>query len=74
MPKGVMMFSPSATSPALSTLEDNDLFFRTSPSDARQGQVIAELLQEKGIKSIAMTYTSNDYGKGLADAIQSNYR
>ncbi len=73
MPKGVMMFSPSATSPALSTLEDNDLFFRTSPSDARQGQVIAELLQEKGIKSIAMTYTNNDYGKGLADAIQSNY-
>ena len=57
------MFSPSATSPALSTLEDNDLFFRTSPSDARQGQVIAELLQEKGIKSIAMTYTNNDYGK-----------
>ena len=57
----------------LSTLEDNDLFFRASPSDARQGQVIAELLQEKGIKSIAMTYTNNDYGKGLADAIQSNY-
>ena len=60
MPKGVMLFSPSATSPALSTLEDNDLFFRASPSDARQGQVIAELLQEKGIKSIAMTYTNND--------------
>ena len=73
MPKGVMLFSPSATSPALSTLEDNDLFFRASPSDARQGQVIAELLQEKGIKTIAMTYTNNDYGKGLADAIQSNY-
>ena len=73
MPKGVMLFSPSATSPALSTLEDNGLFFRASPSDARQGQVIAEVLEEKGIKSIAMTYTNNDYGKGLADAIQSNY-
>ncbi|MDC1319342.1 ABC transporter substrate-binding protein [Litorivicinus sp.] len=73
MPKGVLLFSPSATSPALSTLEDNDLFFRASPSDARQGQVISELLQEKGIRSIAMTYTNNDYGKGLADAIQSNF-
>ena len=68
-----MLFSPSATSPALSTLEDNDLFFRASPSDARQGQVISEVLGEKGIKSIAMTYTNNDYGKGLADSIQSNF-
>ena len=73
MPKGVMLFSPSATSPALSTLEDNNLFFRASPSDARQGQVISDVLGEKGIKSIAMTYTNNDYGKGLADSIQSNF-
>ena len=27
MPNGVVMVSPSATSPALSTIEDNDLFF-----------------------------------------------
>ena len=45
--KGVVMISPSATSPALSTIEDNGLFFRTSPSDARQGQVLAEILKEK---------------------------
>ncbi len=73
MPKGVVLFSPSATSPALSTLEDNGLFFRASPSDARQGQIISEILKEKGFDSIAMTYTNNDYGKGLADAIQSNF-
>ena len=73
MAKGVVMISPSATSPALSTLEDNGLFFRTAPSDARQGQVIAEILTERGIKSVAMTYTNNDYGKGLADSIQNNY-
>jgi len=34
MAKGIVMISPSATSP-LSTLEDNGLFFRTAPSDAR---------------------------------------
>ena len=73
MPKGVVLFSPSATSPALSTLEDNGLFFRASPSDARQGQIISEILKEKGYESIAMTYTNNDYGKGLADAIESNF-
>ena len=71
--KGVVMISPSATSPALSTIEDNGLFFRTSPSDARQGQVLAEVLKEKGVKSAALSYTNNDYGKGLADSIQSNF-
>lgn len=71
--KGVVMISPSATSPALSTIEDNGLFFRTSPSDARQGQVLAEILKEKNVKSAAMSYTNNDYGKGLANSIQKNF-
>ena len=72
MANGVVMISPSATSPALSTLPDNGLFFRTAPSDARQGQVLAEVLKEKGVKSAALTYTNNDYGKGLADSIKKN--
>ena len=73
MPNGVLMISPSATSPALSTEPDNDLFFRTAPSDARQGEVIADLLMEKGFKSAALTHTNNDYGKGLAANIKKNY-
>jgi branched-chain amino acid transport system substrate-binding protein len=74
VPNGIVMISPSATSPALSTAEDNGLFFRTAPSDARQGEVVRDILQEHGIKSIAITYTNNDYGKGLADAIESNFK
>ncbi len=73
MPKGVVMTSPSATSPALSSIDDNGLFFRTAPSDARQGQVIAELMIERGVQSAALTYTNNDYGKGLSDSIASNF-
>jgi len=72
-PNGLVMISPSATSPALSTAEDDGLFFRTAPSDARQGQVIADMLTEQGIKSVAVSYVNNDYGKGLADAFQSAY-
>ena len=71
-PNGIVMISPSATSPALSTIEDDGLFFRTAPSDARQGQVVADILQEMGIQEAAMTYTNNDYGKGLADSIAAN--
>jgi len=73
MPNGVVMISPSATSPALSDVEDAGMFFRTSPSDARQGQVLADLLIEKDLKSVALTYTNNDYGKGLADSFTSAY-
>ncbi|SET59515.1 ABC transporter substrate-binding protein [Oceanicella actignis] len=68
VPNGVVTISPSATSPALSTIEDKGYFFRTAPSDARQGQVLADIVKERGIKSVAVTYTNNDYGKGLADA------
>ena len=73
MPNGIVMISPSATSPALSTEPDNGLFFRTAPSDARQGEVIADLLIEKGFKIAALSHTNNDYGKGLAASIQKNF-
>jgi len=70
---GMVMISPSATSPALSTAEDNGLFFRTAPSDARQGVVMTEVLMEEGIKEVAVTCTNNDYGKGLADSFQAAF-
>ncbi|MDJ1008104.1 MAG: ABC transporter substrate-binding protein [Paracoccaceae bacterium] len=70
---GMVMISPSATSPGLSTIEDNDLFFRTAPSDARQGVVMAEILLEQDITEVAVTYTNNDYGKGLADSFEAAY-
>ena len=73
VPNGMVMISPSATSPGLSTVEDNGLFFRTSPSDARQGQVMSDILMAHDIKSVALTYTNNDYGKGLADSFQTAY-
>lgn len=75
MPNGIVMVSPSATSPGLTHTnnEDNGLFFRTAPSDARQGQVMSDILLESGITEVAVTYTNNDYGKGLADAFQASY-
>jgi len=70
---GVVMISPSATSPALSTIADNDLFFRTAPSDARQGEVMAKVLVGRGYSEVAVTYTNNDYGKGLADSFKAAF-
>lgn len=70
---GIVMISPSATSPGLTTAEDDGLFFRTAPSDARQGQVVTDILIEQGIDEVAVSYVNNDYGKGLADAFQAAF-
>lgn len=73
VPNGVVMVSPSATSPALTDINDNGYFFRTAPSDARQGQVMADILKERNIGSVAVTYTNNDYGKGLSESFAAAY-
>ena len=74
VPNGVVMVSPSATSPALSTIDDKGYFHRTAPSDARQGQVLAGVLNSRGIDEVAVTYTNNDYGKGLSDSFTKAFK
>jgi len=74
VPNGVVMISPSATSPALTTIKDKGYFFRTAPSDARQGQVLAKIARDRGVKNIAITYTNNDYGKGLAESFGAAFK
>lgn len=73
VPNGMVMVSPASTTPALSTAEDNGLFFRTAPSDARQGELLAGLLGERGIDEIAITYTNTDYGQGFSDALTAAF-
>ncbi|WP_302139744.1 ABC transporter substrate-binding protein [Halomonas alkalicola] len=68
IPGGVVMVSPASTAPAVSELDDNDLVFRTVPSDAFQGEMLAKLVLDKGIDYVAVTYVNNDYGRGLSDA------
>ncbi|MDE0308314.1 MAG: ABC transporter substrate-binding protein [Acidiferrobacterales bacterium] len=73
IPAGVVMVSPASTSPAISAMEDNDMVFRTVPSDSFQGESLAKLLLAKGINTVAVTYINNDYGKGFADALSNAY-
>ena len=71
MPNGIPNISPAATSPSLTTEPDNGLFYRTAPSDARGGEVLAGITADKGVKSVAITYINNDYGVGLADVFEA---
>lgn len=73
IPGGVVMISPSASAPAVTTVEDSDLLYRTTPSDAFQGVKLADLLTSKGIADVALTYVNNDYGKGLADVFAKQF-
>ena len=68
IPGGVVMVSPASTAPAVSELDDNDLVFRTVPSDAFQGEMLAKLVLDRGIDYVAVTYVNNDYGRGLSEA------
>ncbi|ELR73811.1 hypothetical protein C900_01421 [Fulvivirga imtechensis AK7] len=70
----VVAISPSATSVEVTTLEDNDMAFRTAASDALQGKTAAIYSsQNLGHKTAAIFYLNNVYGKGLADEFKKNF-
>jgi branched-chain amino acid transport system substrate-binding protein len=72
-PAGVPQISSASTSPVITTLEDNGFLFRTTPNDALQGEVLADVVRQQGIEKVAVVYVNNDYGKGLADAFGGAY-
>ncbi|MEO6396109.1 MAG: ABC transporter substrate-binding protein [Devosia sp.] len=73
IPGNVVMISPSASAPTVTGLADNDLVFRTTPSDLFQGAKAATLLLSQGVKTVGVTYVNNDYGKGLADVFAKTF-
>lgn len=70
---GVPQISGASTSPVLSGLDDRDFLFRTVPSDALQGVILADVMKQKGLDNISVVYLNNDYGQGLAEAIEGAF-
>lgn len=70
---GVAQLSNASTSPVITTLEDNDVLFRTIPSDAFQGVALAEIVVEAGYGTVAVLYVNNDYGEGLAESFAAAF-
>ena len=73
IPNEVVQISPSATSPALSILEDSDFLYRTAVSDAAQGVVLARLARELGYETAGLLYVNNAYGEGLARVFTESF-
>ena len=63
--EGIITFSPANTSPDFTTWDDNNLYWRTAPSDLLQGEVLGNLLAEDGHKNIGIIYQNDAYGTGL---------
>ncbi|MGI6855067.1 ABC transporter substrate-binding protein [Mesorhizobium sp. 1B3] len=73
IPAGVLLLTPSATTPALTELDDKDLVFRMLASDAFSGEALARILKQKGVDNIAIAYVNNDYGRGFATALEASF-
>lgn len=63
---GVVQFSPANTAAAFDTYDDKGLYFRTSPSDRLQGQVLGNMAVEDGYTNVAVMARQDAYGEGLA--------
>lgn len=68
------LISPSATSPAISRIADEDTIWRTPPSDAFQGGYLARQLLKHGIRSLAVIHRDDSYGQGLAGKLLEDYQ
>ncbi|MCS6800468.1 MAG: branched-chain amino acid ABC transporter substrate-binding protein [Chloroflexota bacterium] len=62
---GLVVVTPSASNPALSRA-GVETFFRVCATDATQGPRAARYLVERGWRRVALVYTTNTYGQGLA--------
>jgi len=65
---GVIQCSGSNTAPTFTDYDDDGYYFRTAPSDALQGPVLADVIVGDGHSNVAVVARADDYGKGLADA------
>lgn len=64
----VVECSASNTAPTFTTYKDNGYYFRTAPSDALQGPVLANTIAGDGYSKVAIVARADDYGRGLANA------
>ena len=75
VPNEIVMISPAAASASLTSLDDKGFFFRTTPSEARGGQILADITKDRRVKRVwggaTNFYIATCFFSG---ACQSNFR
>ncbi len=71
--EGVVMVTPSATSPALTDGKNYEFIFRTIGRDDQQGPAAAKFVLEKiKPKKAAVLHDKQSYGQGIATAVKND--
>ncbi len=65
--------SPSLTVASMGTALDDRFFFRTAPSDALQGQVVARIADDEMCMRMAILHIDDAYGAPFAAAIETEF-
>ena len=73
IPNGVLHNTSASSSPAISTLDDDDLVFRTRTNDRFVAKVMARIITDEGADSAAVIYINNDFGLALADTFENAF-
>jgi len=71
---GIVTFSPANTSLDFTNWDDNNLYWRTAPSDTLQGEVLGNLVAEDGKSNVAVIYQNDSYGTGLNKVFQDTFK
>ncbi|WP_181150866.1 ABC transporter substrate-binding protein [Paenibacillus sp. PCH8] len=66
---GIVMLTPASTSPKLTDV-NSSYIFRNIPNDNQLGQALAMYAGETKHRNVAIYYTDDEYGRGLANAFE----
>lgn len=69
---GKVVCSPTASALALDQFPDEDLFFRTVPSDSLQAGAIAAAAGQTGAQRVSIVNVDDTYGRPFADAVEAS--
>jgi ABC-type branched-subunit amino acid transport system substrate-binding protein len=73
IPRGLLLFTASSTSPKIADLKDNNLVWRTIPSDIFQGNAAAKFLDSLGVKRVGIIHVDHPYGNGLSAVFKQEF-
>ncbi|SOC54541.1 ABC transporter substrate-binding protein [Ornithinimicrobium cerasi] len=68
-----LMISPANTSPDFTTWDDDNLYWRTAPSDLLQGEVLGNLIAQDGVANLGIIYLNDAYGTGLEAVLTETF-
>ena len=66
---GVVQVSPGNISPDFTRYADDNLYWRTAPSCAREGSALGEQIAESGVQTLGILYQSGYCEPGLPEAV-----